>query len=308
MKYKFNDEIEKQLQNFEKYLRSKKYAIETIRQTRNYAGVFLNWLDGKNPQEIDYKMFTDFIFHLKKENTLNLTKHIVLAVRHYYNSFENGKNPAAGIHIRSNRSSILNHIVSYKKLVDLYQNYQTLEDRTKRNKVILGIFIYQGITSGELQQLEVKHVKLKEGSIYIPAYAKSNNRLLDLQAAQLLELQEYILFVRPRMLKNIKACRPGRKPNEIKLIIYDRLFFSENGSACIKNSLLNLFRAIKKTYPKITNAKIIRSSVLVEWLKTQDIRIVQYKAGHRYVSSTERYTVYNLEELKDALKKYHPLK
>jgi integrase/recombinase XerD len=192
--------------------------------------------------------------------------------------------------------------------LDLYQNYQTLEDRTKRNKVILGILTYQGITSGELQQLEVKHVKLKEGRIYIPAYGKSNNRLLDLQAAQLLELQEYILLVRPRMLENIKACRPGRKPDEINPLIYERLFFSENGSACIKNSLINLFRAIKKTHPEITNAKIIRSSVLVEWLKTQDIRIVQHKAGHRYVSSTERYTVYNLEELKDALKKYHPLK
>jgi integrase/recombinase XerD len=56
------------------------------------------------------------------------------------------------------------------------------------------------------------------------------------------------------------------------------------------------------------SAKIIRATVLAEWLKTIDIRTVQYMAGHRYVSSTERYYVMNLEELKDSLNKYHPMK
>lgn len=308
MKYQFKNDIEKQLQTFEKYLRSKKYAAETIRQTRNYAGVFLEWLDGREVENVDYKMFTDFIFQLKETKSTKLTKRIILAVRHYYNSLVIDKNPAAGIHIRSKRNHILNQIASYKNLLDLYQNYQTLDDRTKRNKVILGVLIYQGITSGELQQLEIGHVKLKEGKIYIPSHGKSNPRVLNLNAAQLLDLQEYTLLIRPRMLANVKGYRPGRKPNEISPMIYGRLFFSENGSANIKNSLVNMFRAIKKTYPKITSGKIIRSTVLAEWLKTEDIRIVQHKAGHRYVSSTERYNVYNLGELKDALKKYHPLK
>ena len=31
-------------------------------------------------------------------------------------------------------------------------------------------------------------------------------------------------------------------------------------------------------------------------------------AGHRYVSSTERYQTTNLEDLKEALNKHHPLK
>ena len=83
---------------------------------------------------------------------------------------------------------------------------------------------------------------------------------------------------------------------------------SENGNDNIKQSLYHMFRAIKKTHPKITSGKIIRSTIIAEWLKTKDIRIVQYMAGHRWVSSTERYNVFNLQELKDSLKKHHPLK
>ncbi len=35
---------------------------------------------------------------------------------------------------------------------------------------------------------------------------------------------------------------------------------------------------------------------------------VQYMAGHKYVSSTERYRTDNPEDLQKELEKYHPLK
>ena len=69
-----------------------------------------------------------------------------------------------------------------------------------------------------------------------------------------------------------------------------------------------MFRGIKKTHPKVASGKIIRSTVIAEWLKTLDVRVAQYMAGHRYVSSTERYQVANLRELKESLKRHHPLK
>ena len=310
MRYRFSLEIKKKLEQFDKYLRSKKFAVETIKQNKNYAGVYLEWLDKNNKQaeQIEYKEFTDFIFHLKSKKSTNLTKRIILAVRHYYESLGIENNPASGIQIRGKRKSILNDIIPYGDLIELYNSYETLSDRTKRNKVILGILIYQGITTGELQKLESQNIKLKEGKIYIPGHGKSNSRKMDLDSVQLLELQEYLLVIRPRMLRNIRASRSGRKPKEISQEIYDRLFFSENGNADIKQSLYHMFRAIKKKNPRISSAKIIRSTVIAEWLKTKDIRIVQYMAGHRWVSSTERYDVANMRELKESLRKHHPLK
>ena len=76
----------------------------------------------------------------------------------------------------------------------------------------------------------------------------------------------------------------------------------------MKNSLWHMFRAIKKRNPQIRSAKVIRSTVIANWLKTSDIRVVQYMCGHKWVSSTERYNALNLEGLKEQVRKYHPLK
>jgi len=42
-------------------------------------------------------------------------------------------------------------------------------------------------------------------------------------------------------------------------------------------------------------------------LNNHNLRQVQYMAGHKHVSSTERYAMNNLEELKTEVEKYHPL-
>jgi len=71
---------------------------------------------------------------------------------------------------------------------------------------------------------------------------------------------------------------------------------------------LHLCYALKRINPKVKHATQLRQSVITEWLKEKGLRQVQYMAGHRYVSSTERYLTTNLEDLRDALNKHHPLK
>ena len=310
MPYKYTGAIEKKLKIFEQYLQTKRLSVDTIRQNRNYAGLYLEWLSAEDldVKGVGYGELSDFIFQLKKERSIGITRRVILAVRHYYESLDIDKNPASGIYIRGRRKSILNDIIPYQELLELYNSYQVLDDRSKRNKVILGLFIYEAITTGELHQLEPGHIKLREGKIYIPGHGNTNSRTLTLEATQLLELQEYLLVIRPRMLDNVDGYRPGRKVEKIDLKIYDKLFFSEQGSVSIKTSLYHMFRAIKKAHPKITSGKVIRSTVIAEWLKSNDIRQVQYMAGHRWVSSTERYNVFNVQGLKDSLDKYHPLR
>jgi hypothetical protein len=43
-------------------------------------------------------------------------------------------------------------------------------------------------------------------------------------------------------------------------------------------------------------------------LKANNLRQVQYMAGHKYVSSTQRYQVSNLDDLKNELWQHHPMK
>jgi len=60
--------------------------------------------------------------------------------------------------------------------------------------------------------------------------------------------------------------------------------------------------------PRLNNMAQIRASVITNWLQHYNLREVQYMAGHKYVSSTERYRTDNLEDLQKELEKYHPLK
>ena len=135
-----------------------------------------------------------------------------------------------------------------------------------------------------------------------------NGRTLKLESLQMLDLQEYISTTRPAILKGEGIYKIGRKPDSINLEKAQRqLFISMHGSDIMKNSFLHLLYSLRKLNPKLINAGQIRQSVITIWLKTKDLRTTQYMAGHRYVSSTERYQVNQLDDLQDALNQFHPL-
>jgi integrase/recombinase XerD len=300
--YIFNKEIESKLKDFRTYLQQLGNDTNTIRQKVNYTGYFLNWLESEHlqPEETRYNDLLNFIDYCKLEG--NSKKHI--------NSKLNPKiiNPAANLYLKGTHKKAISGIIDFAALENLYQSFETKTNRDKRNKIILGLLIYQGVTTEELKQLEPVHLKLKEGKIYIPGDRRRNSRKLELKPFQILELHEYLIETRPKILNEIAAPRPARKPDRInKTRLENQLFISINGSENIKNSLLHLFRAIRKTNPEIQNPKQIRASVITNWLKNYNLRQVQYMAGHKYVSSTERYQLNNLDNLQSKLEKLHPL-
>ncbi|WP_315824055.1 tyrosine-type recombinase/integrase [Paraflavitalea speifideaquila] len=76
----------------------------------------------------------------------------------------------------------------------------------------------------------------------------------------------------------------------------------------INNRLKHMFDQLRQLNPKVINAKQIRSSVITHWLRQNNLRQVQYMAGHKYVSSTQRYQLNNLDDLQNELQQHHPMK
>jgi integrase/recombinase XerD len=313
--YIFKDEIREKVESFRNYLIKQNLNGNTTRQKSNYAGYYLNWLDTERleVENTRYNDLLNFIDYCQLEGkTKRHINTMLRAIRNYYEYLKLTNpgiiNPAKSLHLKGTRQKVISGITPIEKLEKLYQKYPSETLRTKRNKIMLGLLVYQGITTEELGKLEPAHIKLKEGKIYIPGNRRRNNRTLELKPFQILELHEYLTETRPMILMEITKPKPARKPNKInKAQIESQLFISVNGSENIKNSLLHLFREIKKTYPDIINAEQIRKSIIVNWLKTYNLRQVQYMAGHKYVSSTERYQANNLENLQNKLEKFHPL-
>jgi integrase/recombinase XerD len=313
--YIFTEEVKQQTEGFKDYLQKQHLNPNTIHQKSNYAGYYLNWCETEHlgATEVRYNDLLNFIDYLRVEGkTGHHINSMLRAIRNYHEylkmSNPNIINPAKNLNLKGKRQKVVSGVIPIEELEKLYQEYQTSTNRTKRNKIMIGLLIYQGITTEELGQLEPGHLKLKEGKIYIPGNRRRNSRTLELKPFQILEFYEYINETRPRILAEITKPKPARKPNAInQMKIENQLFISINGSENIKNSLLHLFKAIKKTYPDITSAEQIRKSVIVNWLKHYNLRQVQYMAGHKYVSSTERYQTNNLENLQSKLEKLHPL-
>jgi integrase/recombinase XerD len=310
-----------QLKSFESWMEKQGYAKDTIRMYSNYAGCFLEWLEseGITATKASYPDLMEFIKHYQKKDSTGLLNRKLGAIRKYYKwlQFEGAieKNPASGIYLKGRKRNVPHDLLDRETLDQLNENYHVTDERTQRNKVILGLLIYQGLTTEELHKLESEHLKLKAGKIEIPAGNKTQSRTLQLEPHQILELQEYIKVTRPQLLDKILSYdqkrpfyRAGRKVSEIdKVQLQRQLLISSNGSVYIKNTLKYLIRALQQINEEVKSAAQLRQSVITEWLKVKDLRTVQYMAGHRYVSTTERYQSNNLEDLEEALNVHHPL-
>jgi integrase/recombinase XerD len=326
--YTFTDlDILGQQQQLTSYLQQKGFALDSCKMYSNYTGYFLTWLitQGITAEATTYNDLLRFINHCRKEGrSVKNTNLVLTALRHYYSMVQVDPdsyrdNPAANLYLKGEVQRIPHDLLEKEILDYLYEKYQTYNERTQRNKVILGLYIYQAIATDELKKLEPNHIKLKEGKIYIPGTKQTISkggrqaRWLKLEAKQILDLQEYLLVTRPKIIDDIKSGerkkQSTRKPDNINTSALEhQLFISLNGSDEIKTSVRFLMDDLRKINPSVKDAKQIRKSVITEWLKEKDIRIVQYMAGHSSISTTERYRAANVEELEEALKIHHPLK
>jgi len=293
--------IENTLKSFENYLTNEGQRQTTKDGNTRTIKHFLSWLETENIayNEVNYKDLLVYVNDCKNRgNTPRTINGKLVSIKHFYNHLQKEKqvkyNPCEELRIRGEIKRVPHDLLSWEELQGLYQNYPNANITGKRNKTILGIMIYQGINSGEVAALEVKDVKLEEAKIYIPSRGRSNSRTLKLESVQILQLQKYITEVRPIIL-----AISGKES--------ERLFISTGTGKRLDNSLKRLIRHAKKINEKVKTTKQIRASVITYWLNNYSLREVQYMAGHRYVSSTEKYRTDNLETLQGEIDKLHPL-
>lgn len=283
--------------DFESYLKGENLKEATIEQHVRQVRYFLCWLADSYllMAEVGQPEILRYVDALWSEGrTAGQVNRALLSLRYWF-AYLNKQdivqgNPASGLQVKGSVRSIPTGLLERVELDHLYDSYTVKDDRTHRNKTMLGLLVYQALTLEELETLRPEHLRLREGKISIPETNKNSRRILDLKPFQILDLQEYLLVIRPRIQKS------------------ERLFTGRDNLEDLKNTLLHLCHALRRINPKVKHATQIRQSVITEWLKEKGLRQVQYMAGHRYVSSTERYLTTNLEDLREALNKHHPLK
>ena len=311
--------------SFKQHLESQGKSQSTVKHYMTYLYEFLAYIDkqheGKAPfGGLGAKEVMSFLQHLQKRGQENKTRSIRLGVIKQFFAWQLEKgqrddNPIQHLKIQGTKTKKLYPLFTSKELEELYARYaQTTENdpnttknwfknhelAKERNKVILSLFIHQGITTAEVQRLEVQDLKLREGEIYIAGTRTSNARTLKLESNQILDLMEYSYQTRKTLL--------DYQVNKVT----KRLFLSvpTAGQTRVEKDCLDIFKGFSKELktqnPKYINFQQIRTSVITKWLKQHNLRQVQYMAGHRYISSTEAYLVNQIEDLQTDVDKFHP--
>jgi site-specific recombinase XerD len=290
------------MKGFKLYLKHRKgHSDTTISGYTKHLKLFIDWLEreGIEPKHVRHQDIVAYMRHIDIATRSPQTiKQMVVAVRHYYDYLVmTGKvrsNPAVGVIKRGERKRALRDVLTEEQLHNLYTSFPENTLMGIRNKMIVGLLVYQGLNAGELARLEVKDIDLKKGLIHVPAQRRSNPRTMKLEIVQLEIIKVYITRFRQGLL----MFRRERT---------NRLIISAGFSPTMRGIFGKLIRAMKKVEPKFINVQQVRASVIANWLRKYDQIKVMHMAGFRYVSSTEYYAVQDIESLRDELDRMHPL-
>lgn len=313
----------KERQPFRDYLLSKGFSNSSASRYIRDTETFLKWVVQENiPHEcIVYADVLHYIQGRKKKVNQRTVSAGLNSLKHYFNFLratgQYTENPTTEIKIHGVKRKILYHILTRTELESLYNNFEIPDQESKgknhnwfrasvagskRNKVILGLMIYQGLNSHELERLTINDIRLKEGNIYIAGSRRSNERTLTLEALQILDIMEYISKTRNEIIQ-LRSANQNYKPETENC----KLFLSIGSSDRFNNVITKLIKKVHHRNNKVKSVKQLRASVITHWLKLYNLRQVQYMAGHRYVSSTETYLINDMDDLQEDINKYHPI-
>ncbi len=308
------DDLQREM--FDEYLFVQGMSEKTRGTVLRTVGYYAAWIAAENMEmeNVSYNDVVAYVNHCKnkgnKPRTLQVT---VNCIKHYYHFLQSrglaADNPCLGISIKGVKRKILYETYSEQELESIYKAFSEAGPGSGlgsalthvRNKIILGLIVFQGLRTEELARLKVEDIWMREGKVYVGGGRRTNERELTLHAHQLYDLMDYIHQTRKQILALTGSSS-------------EALFLSLGGSEKFSNIMTVLLGHIRKQQAKtqgtrlsrVKEIKQLRASVIACWLKVHNIRKVQYMAGHRYLSSTEGYQAHNMDNLKEDISRYHP--
>ena len=285
-------EIENYLQNELSKQTIKSYLYEIEKFKKHY----------KNPEKLNYQELMNYVELLRKNYNPQSIKRTIYAIKKFYDYLlEIGKvkyNIAKNIKIRDGKENPLQlqELLTEKELLQLLEprkeRYKILE---KRNQIIISLLVNQALLVSDIENLRIENLDLKNAKIKVKSTGITNERILDLKAEQILLFYEYLKEEREKM----KEKRP------------DNFYFLLNklGSKITADDINYLVSTYQKDFTKkITSVKIRQSVIKLKLDQGENLRKVQYFAGHKHADTTEKYRETGIEALQTAINQFHPIK
>jgi integrase/recombinase XerD len=278
----------------------------TEKSANSYAYQVRVFLD-TNPNGDNYA-FKDMTEYLGRQadayKNLNYRNAILAAIKRYYDYLiETGKrndHPCRRIFLKgSNRGRQVIHadLFTSEELELLLEREDRYADLRLRNKVVISLLIYQALTPGEINELKLRNVDLDMGRIYSKGTKNINRRYLDLHPKQYRLFDKYINEGRPKLKR--------------KEVLTDKFVLGKLGTPMSVDDINYLVSTFKSLFPdRNLHPKVIRQSVIANMLNEKKIPLdqVQLWAGHKWLSTTYGYKENPIDEQRELVNRFHPLK
>lgn len=285
--------------------------LETYLQNELSEGTVKNYLyeiekfkkHYKNPEKLSYQNLMEYVELLRKNYNPQSVKRTIYAIKKYYDYLvETGKiktNITTSIKVKDGKENPiqLQELLTEKELQKLLESreerYPILE---KRNQIIMSLLVNQALLVGDIERLRIEDLNLKEAKIRIQKSGITNERILELKAGQILLFYEYLNNDRELLSINQQL-----KTNNFLL--------GKLGTKITADDINYLVSTYKKNFTKKLTSITIRQSVIKLKLDNgENLRKVQYFAGHKHADTTEKYRETGIDALQTAINQFHPIK
>ena len=286
---------------FEKYLHRAGHTDSTIKSYLHAFKIITN----DNPDLHTYK-FKDVINYLSdksKEYANGNTKTYILnGLKKYFDFLIDiglrHDHPCINLHLRNQRRKEIIHqdLFTSKELELLLEREERYEDLKQRNRVVTSLLIYQGLNSAEISNLNVSHIDLDKGLVFIKASRKIGQRHIELVNKQYRLFDTYL--------------NEGRKSLHRETIPTNAFVLGKLGTRLSVDDIHYLVSTFKGLFPdRNLTPSSIRQSVIANWLNEKKIPLeqAQLMSGQKWISTTVKYRQTNLEEQRELMNKWFPV-
>ena len=283
---------------FKDYLQRKGLRPRTIESYLNELKT-IQKVNQRTNLELDEYTYSDVMDFVKRRQRMGVGTRTINGelntLRKYFNYLIleglKGDNPAVGLIVKGAKKNTLYNLISQEKLEEIYKNQTYDLPKDCRNKVILGLLIYQGLSIEELKRVNTFNIDIEEGVLTVPEGAKSNGRTITLLSKQLMPIMQYLGYKRQQL-------------NPEKAERLNQLIISEGSDDKITASLATIKRNLKKQYPEFQSWLQLRASVISQKVTPSNLRQMQYYFGFKYIDSVERYLEQSVDDLREELDRF----
>jgi len=287
-------------EEYHRYLRLEKSLSEnSVLAYEQDLKKLCNYLEeqGIDPITASFNDLQEFVFQTFKTISSNRSQARILSGVHsfykfllYTNQIE--QDPSELIQMPK-LGTYLPSVLSIEEIDSLVQQIDLSKPEGHRNRAIIEILYGSGLRVSELVNLKLSNICFKEHYMLIDG--KGNKQRL--------------VPISPEAEKQFSYWMQDRSNLDIKAEAVDIAFLNHYGRQLTRAMIFTIIKNLAKEagIKKRISPHTLRHSFATHLLQNgADLRAIQQLLGHEDITTTEIYTHININDLRQAILKYHP--